>query len=122
MQAVHGSETCNSCGFGGTSFEYGQKPGNFQCSPQVRAEITELERSALGFCLSMHFDQCAKTRAVNIIDLFEINDDPRGAGCEKIIDHGEQPAALLPEHKTPLERQQVDSIHLTLRYFQRHRW
>jgi hypothetical protein len=27
----------------------------------------------------------------------------------------------LPQHKTSVERQQVDSIRLTLRYFQRHR-
>jgi hypothetical protein len=27
----------------------------------------------------------------------------------------------LSEHKTPFERQKVDSIRLTLRYFQRHR-
>jgi hypothetical protein len=27
----------------------------------------------------------------------------------------------LSEHKTPFERQKVDSIHLTLRDFQRHR-
>jgi hypothetical protein len=27
----------------------------------------------------------------------------------------------LPQHKTSVERQKVDSIHLTLCYFQRHR-
>src|SRR5882762_10331774 len=69
----------------------------------------------------MNFDECAEARAVNIIDLLQINDNPCGARCEEIIGHCKQPAALLSEHKTPFERQKVDSIHLTLRYFQRHR-
>src|SRR6266849_377920 len=98
-----------------------QQPGNFQRLPQVLAEITKLEASAFGFCLSMNFDECAEARAVNIIDLLQINDNPCGAGCEEIVGHCKQPAALLSEHKTPFERQKVDSIHLTLRYFQRHR-
>jgi hypothetical protein len=115
------SETCNSRSFGWTRFENWQQPGNFQRLPQVRAEITKLEDSAFGFCLSMHFDESAEARAVNIIDLFQINDNPCGAGCEEIVDHCKHAAALLPEHKTPFERQKVDSIHLTLRYFQRHR-
>ena len=69
----------------------------------------------------MHFDECAETRAVNIIDLLQINDNPCAAGCEEIVDRCKQPAALLSEDKTPFERQKLDSIHLTLRYFQRHR-
>jgi hypothetical protein len=32
--------------------------------PQARAEITKLEASAFGFCLSMHFDECAEASAV----------------------------------------------------------
>src|SRR6266481_4148567 len=115
------SETCNSRSFGRTRFEYWQQPGNFQRLPQVLAEITKLEASAFGFCLSMNFDECAEARAVNIIDLLQINDNPCGAGCEEIVGHCKQPAALLSEHKTPFERQNVDCIHLALRYFQRHR-
>src|SRR5260370_11697929 len=69
----------------------------------------------------MHFDECAEARAVNIIDLLQINDHPCGAGCQEIVDHGKQPAALFSQHKTPFERQKVDSIRLTLRYFQGHR-
>src|SRR6201993_2033325 len=80
MASSAASETCNSRGFAGTCFEYWQQPGNFQRLPQVRAEITKLEASAFGFCFSMHFDECAKARAVNIIDLLQINDNPSGAG------------------------------------------
>src|SRR6266481_6105755 len=115
------SETCNSRGFGGTRFEYRQQPGDFQRLPQIRAEITKLEASAFGFCLLLHFDECSQARAVDIIDLLQINDNPCGAGCEEIVDHGKQPVALLSKHQTPVERQKVDSIDLTLRYFQRHR-
>src|SRR6267143_1106484 len=114
------SETCNSRGFGGTRFEYRQQPGDFQRSRQIRAEMTKLQASAFGFCLPLHFDERAEARAVDIIDMLQINDDACGAGCEEIIDHSKQPAALLAERKTPVERQKVDSIHLTLRYFQRH--
>src|SRR5258706_14087015 len=114
------SETCNSRSFGRTRFEYWQQPGNFQRLPQVRAEIAKLEASAFGFRLTMHFDECTEARAINIIDLLQINDNPRGVGCEEIVDRCTQPAALFSEHKTPFERQKVDSIHLTLCYFQRH--
>ena len=69
----------------------------------------------------MDFDERSEARAVNIIDLLEINDNPRGAGGVEFVDHRKQAAALLSEHKTPFERQKVDSIRLTLRYFQRHR-
>src|SRR5260370_23851704 len=65
-------------------------------------------------------DECAEARAVDIIDLLQINDNACGAGCGEIVDHGKQPTALLAERKTPIERQEVDSIHLPLRYFQRH--
>src|SRR6266478_8766690 len=114
------SETGNGRGFGGTRFEDGQQPGDFQRPRQIRAEMTKLQASAFGFCLALHFDECAEARAVDVIDLLQINDDACGAGCEEIVDHGKQPAALLAERKTPVERQKVDSIHLTLRYFQRH--
>jgi hypothetical protein len=114
------SEACNSRSFGRTRFEYWQQSCSVQRLPQVRAEITKLEASAFGFCLSLDFDKGAETRTVNIIDLLQINDNPCGAGCEEIVDRCKQPAALLSEHKTPFERQNVDSIHLTLRYFQRH--
>src|SRR5882724_754252 len=40
---------------------------------------------------------------------------------QQIVDRGKQPAALFSEHQTPFKRQKVDSLHLTLRYFQRHR-
>src|SRR5271163_1797636 len=69
----------------------------------------------------MHFDECTKARAVNIIDLLQINDNPCSAGCEEIVDHCPKPVALLSEHQPPFECQNVDSIHLTLRYFQWHR-
>src|SRR5467141_3404639 len=114
------SETGNGRGFGRTGFEYRQQPGHFQRSRQIRAEITKLEASAFGFCLALHFDERAEARAVDIVDMLQINDDACGAGCQEIIDHSKQPAALLTERKTPVERQKVDSIHLTLRYFQRH--
>src|SRR5882762_536390 len=114
------SETCNSRSFGRTRFEYWQQPGNFQRLPQVWAEIAKLEASAFGFRLTMHFDECTEARAINIIDLLQINDNPRGVGCEEIVDRCTQPAALFSEHKTPFERQKVDSIHFTLCYFQRH--
>src|SRR5690348_495520 len=84
--------------------------------------MAKLEASAFGFCLPMHFDECAEARAVHIIDLLQIHDNPCGAGCEQIVDHCKQPNALFSEHQTPFERQQVDSIRLTLRDFQRHRW
>src|SRR5258708_37758390 len=80
------SETCNSRSFGRTRFEYWQQPGNFQRLPQVRAEIAKLEASAFGFCLTMHFDECTEARAINIIDLLQIDDNPRGVGCEEIVD------------------------------------
>src|ERR1700733_882756 len=76
------SETCNSHSFGRTRFKYWQQPGDFQCVPQVRSEITKLEASFVGFGLSMHFDERAEARAVNIIDLLKINDNPCDAGCE----------------------------------------
>src|SRR6267378_7220695 len=114
------SETCNSRSFVRTRFEYWQQPGNFQRLPQVWAEIAKLEASAFGFRLTMHFDECTEARAINIIDLLQINDNPRGVGCEEIVDRCTQPAALFSEHKTPFERQKVDSIHLTLCYFQGH--
>src|SRR6266480_924591 len=98
-----------------------QQPSDFQRLPQVRAEITKLEASAFGFCLSMHFDECAEASAVNIVDVLQIEDNPRAAGRKEIVDHCTQPVALLSEHKTTFERQNVDSIHLTLCYFQRHR-
>jgi hypothetical protein len=63
------SETCDSRSFGGPRFEYWQQPGNIQRLPQVRTEITKLEASAFGSCVSMYFDECADARAVNIIDL-----------------------------------------------------
>src|SRR5207249_8250117 len=56
---------------------YCQEPGEFQGLLEVRAEIRKLKPSALGFCLSMRFDQCAEARAVNIIDVLEINDNSR---------------------------------------------
>ena len=114
------SETCHRRGFGGTRFEYGQQPGDFQRSRQIRAQVTKLEASAFGFGLALHFDESAEARAVDIIDMFQIKDDPCGAGGEEIVDHGKQTAALLAERKTPFERQKVDSIPLPLRYFQRH--
>src|SRR5258708_5502265 len=83
--------------------------------------MTKLQASAFGFCLPMHFDECAEARAVNIIDLLQINDHACSAGCQEIVDHDKQPAALFSQHKTTFERQKVDSIRLTLRYFQRHR-
>src|SRR4029077_2983509 len=104
------SETCNRRSFRRTRFEYGQQPGHFQRLPQVRAEMTKLEASALGFCLPLHFDECAEARAVNIMDLLQINDHPCGAGCQQLVNHGKQPAALFSEHKTPFEPQKVDSI------------
>src|SRR5580704_13825142 len=70
----------------------------------------------------MHFDKCAEAGAVNIVDVLQIDDNPCGAGRKEIVDHCTQPAALLSERKAPFERQKVDSIHLTLCYFQRHRW
>src|SRR6059058_4387289 len=122
MESSATSETCNSRSFGRTRFEYWQQPSDFQRLLQVRAEMTKLEASAFGFCLSMHFDECAEARAVHIIDLLQINDHPCGAGCQQIVDRGKQPAALFSQHQTSFERQKVDSIRLTLRYFQRHRW
>ena len=62
------SETCNSRSFARTRFEYWQQPGNFQRLPQVRAEITKLEASAFGFCLSMHFDECAEATVALQVD------------------------------------------------------
>src|SRR5713226_3729636 len=115
------SETCNRRSFTWTRLEYGQQPGHFQRLLQVRAEMTKLQASAFGFGLPLHFDECAEARAVHIMDLLQIDDNPCSAGCEEIVDHGKQPAALFSEHKTPFERQKVDSIRLTLRYFQRHR-
>jgi hypothetical protein len=116
------SETCNGRSFGRTRFEYWQQPSDFQRLPQVRAQITKLEPSAFfGFCLSMHFDECSEASAVNVVDMLQIDDNPGDAGRKEIVDHCTQPAALLSEHKAPFERQKVDSIHLTLRYFQRHR-
>src|SRR5207253_6058174 len=97
MESSAPSETCNSRSFGRTRFEYWQQPGNFQRLPQVLAETTKLEASAFGFCLSMNFDECAEARAINIIDLLQINDNPCGAGCEEIVGHCKQPAALLSE-------------------------
>jgi hypothetical protein len=69
----------------------------------------------------MYFDECAEARAVNIIHVFKINDDPRGTRCQEIVNHCAQPGALFAERKTTFERQKADSIHLTLCYFQRHR-
>ena len=103
MASSAASETCNGRSFAGTCFEYWQQPGNFQRLPQVRAEITKLEASAFGSYVSMYFDECADARAVNIIDLLQVNDNPCRAGFEEIIDHCEQPSALLSEHKTPFE-------------------
>jgi len=121
MESSAPSETCNSRSFGRTRFEYWQQPSDFQRLPQVRAEITKLEASAFGFCLSMHFDECAEASAVNIVDVLQIDDNPCDAGRKEIVDHCTQPVALLSENKTTFERQKVDSIHLTLCYFQRHR-
>src|SRR5437016_5544214 len=116
------SETCHRRSLTRTRFEDRQQPGHFQRLLQVRPEMTKLQASAFGFCLSMHFDECAEARAVHIIDLLQINDHTCGPGCQQIVDHCKQPAALFSQHQTPFERQKVDSIHLTLRYFQRHRW
>src|SRR6516164_11094651 len=115
------SETCNGRRFALTRFEYWQQPGNFQRSLQVRPEITKLQASASRFCLSVRFDQCAQAGAVHIIDVLQIDNNPCAAGCQEIVNHRKQPAALLSEHKTSIERQKIDSIYLTLRYFQRHR-
>jgi len=116
----HPSETCNGSSFSRARFKYRQQPSNFQRFPQLRAELTKHEPSALGFCLSMRFDKCAEARAVNIIHVLKINDDPCGAGCQEIVNRRAQPGALFAERKTTFERQHMDSIHLTLCYFQRH--
>src|SRR5256886_13403865 len=55
------------------------------------------------------------------VDVLQIDDNPCDAGRKEIVDHCTQPVALLSENKTTFERQKVDSIHLTLCYFQRHR-
>src|SRR5256886_10324898 len=53
------------------------------------------------------------------VDVLQIDDNPCDAGRKEIVDHCTQPVALLSENKTTFERQKVDSIHLTLCYFQR---
>src|SRR5256886_8720948 len=55
------------------------------------------------------------------VDVLQIDDNPCDAGRKEIVDHCTQPVALLSEHEATFERQKVDSIHLTLCYFQRHR-
>src|SRR5437762_13624326 len=87
MESSAPSETCNSRSFGRTRFEYWQQPSDFQRMPQVRAEITKLEASAFGFCLSMYFDECAEASAVNIVDVLQIDDNACAAGRKEIVDH-----------------------------------
>src|SRR5258708_12454308 len=78
------SETCNSRSFVRTRFEYWQQPGNFQRLPQVRAEITKLEASAFGFCLTMHFDECPEPPPINIISFLPLNHNPCYFSCQAI--------------------------------------
>src|SRR6266404_6238481 len=115
------SETGNCVGFSRRYFKDCQEPGDFQCLPQLRAEVGEHKPSAFGFCLLMYFDECAESSAVNKIDILKINDNPRGARQEQVVNRCAKPVALWSEHKTTLEYQKIDSIRFTLSYFQRHR-
>jgi hypothetical protein len=117
----YSSETGDSVGFGRTCFKYWQEPGDFQCLPQLWAEVSEHKPSAFGFCLSMYFDECAEPGAVNKVDVLKANDNLCGAGQEKIVNRCAKPVAFSSEHKTTAERQKINSICFTLRYFQRHR-
>ena len=114
------SETGNGGSFGRTSFKYGQEPSNFQSSLEVRTEIGKLQPSAFVFCLSMRFYQCAKARAVNIIDVLQVNDNSCRARREKIVNGCTKAVALFSEHKTPSKCQKMDAIQFALCYFQRH--
>jgi len=69
----------------------------------------------------MNFDECAEARAVNIIDLLQINDNPVWRQMRGDYRSLQATRRSLVRAQTPFERQKVDSIHLTLRYFQRHR-
>jgi len=117
----YGSETGNGVGFCCKCFKYCQEPGDLQCLPQLRAEVGEHKPPAFGFCLSMYFDECAESRAVNKIDVLKIDDNSCGTRREKTVNRCAKPVALWSEHKTTFEGHKIDSIRFTLCYFQRHR-
>jgi hypothetical protein len=65
----------------------------------------------------VHFDQRAEARAIHIVHVFKVDDNFCSAGCEKILNGCAKAVALFPEHETPFERENVDSIDFALRYF-----
>jgi hypothetical protein len=115
------SETGDGFGFGRKCFKQCQEPGDFQCLPQLGAEVSEHKAPAFGFCLSVYFDECAEPGAVNKIDVLEANDNLCRARQEKIVNRCTQPVAFWSEHKTTFDGQNIDSVGFTLCYFQRHR-
>jgi len=51
--------TSNSRSFGRTRFGYWQQPSDCPTLASSSDRDYKLEASAFGFCLSMHFDECA---------------------------------------------------------------
>src|SRR5215470_14338458 len=69
----------------------------------------------------MRFDQRAKPRAVNVMDVLKIYDNARRSRRDKMVNGGTKSDALVSEHKTPFECQKIDALSFTLCYFQWHR-
>jgi hypothetical protein len=108
-------------GFGGVVIEKIEEAGDFEGAAEIGAEIGKAEAGAFGFDFVMGFDQGAEAGAVHIVDVFEIDDDARGAGGEKIVNGGAKAGAFVAEDETAAESEQIEAIRFALRDFQSHR-
>ena len=97
-------------GFGGKDGKYFEEAGEFQGLAELGAEMRELEAAALGFGVSMRFDERAESGAVNKIGVLQVDDEFCGARGEQFVHRGTKAAALFSEHESSAKRKDVNAI------------
>jgi len=108
-------------GFGGVVVEEGEEFGGFEGAAEVGAEMAEAEVSAFGVDFAMGFDEGAEAGAVDVVDVFEIDDDAGGVGGEQRVDGGAKAGGFVAEGEAAAEGEKIDAVGFALRDFERHR-